>query len=159
MKNQILSQKDLVYLASMDNYAEGSREVDEFMNQIRSNIKRIFPDSYIDVDCQDPSKTKYAILEIQFALGKDKSQWDSGYILNDPLHHRIWINGINPDGSLQDKLQMRVAVGNRLYLDGGSRSIKLGFKNRSAAPKNIIKALDNYFHKMNSILKEHKDEL
>jgi hypothetical protein len=157
---QYIAEKDLNYLATVT--AEGV-SAEDFVTQIEDVIKKIFPKSFVQV--RYSTSLGHKSIFIQFALGKDKSEWANGIIQNDPLHHQIWIYGIKDDGTLMDKVKMEAHSGGRLILkendESGFRSkvVKIGFRSMTGTPEKILKGIGNYFTKAKKVFKEYQDRL
>lgn len=158
---QYISKKDLNYLASVE--AQVNTEAEEFAKKLEDSIKSIFPNSFVQVR-YNTGLGSHSIF-IRFAVGKDKSEWPNGIINNDPLHHHLWVYGVNKDGSLQDVMQTDISIGGSIILKGtdetGFRSpiVKIGFRKMKGSSDKIIQGLTKYFQKAKAVLKQYKDQV
>lgn len=155
-----MNPKEIVNMV-MAGYKVAELSIEEFAKQIEDKIKKIFPKSLVQVSVQK-SLGSPSIL-IQFALGKDRSEWANGIMMNDPLHHQIWIHDY--EKSLPDKLKTDLSVGGNIILkendESGfrSKSIKIGFRSAKGTPEKILRSIENYFKKAKSVIKEYKDRV
>ena len=146
------------------NEAKGDMTVDEFMSALESAIKKVFPKSFVHTRA---STNLGSSIALQFALGKDKSQWTNGIIQNDPLFHS-WMIGWNSftEGKfVKDKIEAELSVGGTLKVepDPGSfmafGSVKIGWRKKTAPPDKLIPYFTNYFKKVKKVLMDNLDRL
>jgi len=138
--------------------------VDEFVKELESTIKKIFPKSYIQVQA---STNLGSSIHLQFALGKNKSEWENGIIHNDPLHHK-WMIGWNSSTEghfIKDKIEAELLIGNSLSIKPEEGSymaqgrVKIGWRKKTAPPDKLIKYFGDYFKKVKKVLMDNKDKL
>jgi hypothetical protein len=138
--------------------------VDEFIKKLEDTVKRIFPKSFIQIYS---GKNLGSSITFKFALGKDKSEWNSGIIHNDPLFH-VWMIGwesFQDNGFTKDKIPAELSIGGSLavrpeegsYMAQGRA--KIGWRKKTATPDKMIQHFDGYFKKMKKVLKDNKDNL
>jgi hypothetical protein len=165
MKN-ILSSKELSYLASIDTISMEEIKAEEYIKQIENTINSIFPNSFIQVqiDKRFGGREKGSIF-IQFAIGKNSTEWE-GVIQNDVLHTQLWIHDcMDVNNILRDKIKLEMSIGNKIILKENdetghyNKSIKIGFRGATGTPEQILKVIKNYFIKAKSVLKEYKDRV
>lgn len=138
--------------------------VDEFIKGLESNIKKIFPKSFVKVQASGNLGTS---IFVTFALGKDKSEWVSGIIHNDPLHHQ-WMIGFNSfaeNAFIKDKIEAEISIGGSMKTKPEEGSFmafgraKIGWRKKTDTPEKIIVHFTNYFKKMKQVLMANKDKL
>jgi hypothetical protein len=138
--------------------------VDEFIKSLEGAVRKIFPKSFVQIYA---STNLGASITFKFALGKDKSEWANGIIQNDPLFH-TWMIGWNSftEGHfIKDKIEADLSVGGSLKIKPEEGSylafgrVKIGWRKKTATPDKIIQHFENYFKKMQQVLKSNKDKL
>jgi hypothetical protein len=138
--------------------------VDEFVKSLETEIKKIFPKSYIEVRA---STNLGASISLRFALGKDKSEWQNGIIQNDPLFHAFMIgwNSFTEGHFIKDKIEAELSVGGGLKVDPAAGShmaydrVKIGWRKKTAPPDKMVKAIGDYFKKVKQVLMSNKDRI
>jgi hypothetical protein len=140
-------------------------KAEEYIKQIENVIKSIFPNSFIQVQIDKRINGKDSIF-IQFAIGKDSTEWDHGIIRNDVLHTQLWLHDcINLDGTMKNMFKLELSTGNTILLAENDETgyktkiIKIGFRGVIGDPEKILKAIKNHFIKAKSVLKEYKDRV
>jgi hypothetical protein len=130
--------------------------IDEMENEIKGIILKHFPKSYVN--------TKYSTnlgksIDINFTLGKNKSEWKNGIELNDPLRHVIIIlfkNSGNYDIEIVNG-SMTVIPDNKYMAYG---RVKTGFRNKSNIGFGEVKSiLDKSFKNLKKIIKDNEDKI
>ncbi len=126
----------------------------ELITNLKTAFETQFPESYIDV-----CTTKLIGLHIwiEFALGKDKSEWNHGIIRNDAFHGRFIIE-INDDGTLPEKLETELSIGGNITTKRFDR-IKTGYRKIKGNPTQVSTKFEKYFKKAKGILVENRNEL
>ena len=66
----------------------------DFASTLENKIRKIFPKSGVKVEY---STNLYASITVHFTLGKDRSEYQSGIVHNDPVHTMITIDGDKKD--------------------------------------------------------------
>jgi hypothetical protein len=121
---------------------------------IEKTIRKHFPNSYISITGSSLGPNES--IGVDFAIGKDKSEWSNGIIQNDPAWMTFWIHDAfdRKTGEL---------IGTGLTLEsstaGGYRDWKRGIKEKCGwrdikkpSPLSaIVKALDKYFGKLKEV--------
>jgi hypothetical protein len=138
--------------------------VDEFMKALDSEIRKIFPKSFIRISA---STNLGASIWLVFALGKDKSEFTNGIIENDPLLHKIMIgwNSFAEGHFIKDKIVAELSQGGSLTVDPapGSRyfydRVKIGWRKKTATPEKMVKSIGDYFRKMKKVTKDNWDRV
>jgi hypothetical protein len=132
-------------------------EIDAMLNSIKDNILTLFPDSYVSVG---HSRRMAHSGHIIFALGKDKSEWENGYIDNDPAHHKfyLWLE--------DEKIEVKLQVGGGLYVKPAEGSymaldrVKCNWRNMKIANHGaIIKNVTAYFANLKDIIASNLDNM
>lgn len=138
--------------------------VSEFIKNLESAVKKIFPKSFIQIYS---GKNLGSSITFKFALGKDKSEWNNGIIHNDPLFH-TWMIGwesFQDDGFTKDKIPAELSVGGSLAIKPEEGSYmaqgraKIGWRKKTAPPDKIIQHFISYFKKMKKVLNDNKDNI
>lgn len=131
-------------------------EADALAADIEAAIKKSFPKSYVTSRFDNRLGSS---IGIRFALGKDKSEWSNGIIHNDPLHTIMMVgfDQMTPEGKLGDKLTAEMSVGGSMWT--GDERIKIGFRKKTGAPKQIAPYIGKYFEKAKKVYLENKDKL
>ena len=138
--------------------------VDEFVKNLESAIKKIFPKSFIQVYADTNLGSS---ITFKFALGKDRSEWTNGIIQNDALFHVFMIgwNSFKEGTFIKDKIVADLSVGGSLKVSPseGSRyafeKIKIGWRKKTATPEKMISSMADYFKKVKDVLMKNKDRL
>jgi hypothetical protein len=165
-RNSSLDKSDKIQEAyeKMLNEAGQKMTVDEFVKNLESTIKKIFPKSYINAKA---STNLGASIHLTFAFGKDKSEWGNGIIENDLLFHRFMIgwNSFTEGHFIRDKIEAELSVGGGLKVepDEGSHMafgrVKIGWRKKTAPPDKILTHFSNYFKKARKVLTDNKDRI
>lgn len=152
------------YLNENTTINESEMSVDDFTKNLESAIKKVFPKSHVAARA---STNLGSSIHLQFALGKDKSEWQNGIIQNDPLFHS-WMIGWNAfaDGKFtKDKIVAELSTGGTLKTnpEPGTHyalgSKKIGWRKKTATPEKMIKGMQDYFKKVKKVAKENKDNM
>ncbi len=127
-------------------------------------MKKYFPNSFIQanfIGSISPSIT------MRFAMGK-KNEWNSGIIQNDPLFHVWHIFDLYED-KIPAKIKIDLSTGGTIGIfnwtdDNGVehngpghdfRFPKIGWRNKTGTPEQVLKHFDNYFKKMKLAVKKY----
>lgn len=144
---------------------EAVTNVDDFVLQLDSAIRKIFPKSYIEVR---KSTSLGKSISVRFTLGKDKSEWTNGIIQNDVLFSSWMVgwNSFDDEGNfIKDKIEADISTGGSLKIVPGEGSrmafdrAKIGWRKKTASPDKIIQHFANYFKKAKKVLKDNKDKI
>ena len=138
--------------------------VDEFVSKLESEIKKVFPNSFIRAYA---STSLGASIHLTFALGNGKSEWPNGIIQNDVLHHSFMIgwNSFTEGHFIKDKIEADLSVGGSLKVEPEKGSymafgrVKTGWRKKTDTPEKIITYIGNYFKKVKQVLKNNKDRI
>jgi len=152
------------YLNENLSEAQGLMTVDEFISKLTAEIKKQFPKSFVAARA---STNLGSSIHLQFALGKDKSEWSNGIIQNDALFHSWMIgwNSFTEGHFIKDKIEAELSVGGGLKVnpDEGSYMafgrVKIGWRKKTASPDKLITYFGNYFKKVKKVLKDNVDRL
>jgi len=127
---------------------------DDLVMAIRDTITRIFPESYVRVKF---STNISPTIHIVFAFERDG--WPGGIIENDRAFHRIFVgNGeIGRDGTLPPKLKAELLVGGAVYGPNVTNKVRVGWRNRTGTPEQIVKHLTAYFDRLSGTIQSHPD--
>ncbi len=141
-----------------------SMTVDDFIKKLEGTIKKSFPTSHVVARA---SKNLGSSIFLQFALGKNKSEWQNGIIQNDPLFS-TWMIGWNAftDGYfIKDKIEAELSSGGSLTVNAeeGSHmaygSKKIGWRKKTAPHDKIIAYFGDYFKKVKKVAKDNKHNI
>lgn len=127
----------------------------ELAKAIEAKIKSHMPNSTVEVR-QEKSLGETAVY-LFFAVAGSKDQTVNKIWHNDISLTKAFVYGVNPDGSLKEKLEFDPAMGGSISTKAGS--IKVGLRKRKGTPDQIIKHVDSYFKKLAATLKANKDQL
>ena len=127
------------------------KTANEMMEAIREIIGKHLPGAVVGIKCE--KLVGRPCITLRFAL-KPREKQPSQIIENDRAYHIILIDGVNEAGELPEKMLARLAQGGLLFVNPapGSRwafdRVKLGWRNKTAAPEAIIRHFDRYFERM-----------
>lgn len=137
--------------------------VEDFATEIEKTFFSQFPDSSIHVSVgneQGSGKGKKYIT-IKYTLGK-KGEYPNNISMNDPFYSMISIFGMKDENFSSTKIKAELYTGGKVIVDTSttpSTSVKIGWRNKTATPVNIIKHLGNYFKKSKDVAKKYQDVL
>ena len=133
------------------------REVEIFASSIEAAIEGILPKSVVKVTVKD---NRYGnSIFIQFKLWK---QSPNNIAQNDPSYTQIWINNSHKeDGSLRPDMELEMSMGNKLRgYNAVTLEKRIGFRGvKSGDSKKVLRALTNYFKKLDAAAKKHQEAL
>lgn len=145
----------------------GEQQAKDAALEIERNIRKVFPNSHVDVGLVQ-SLGDYSI-DVEFALGKDSSEWDFAIMRNDPLLTQVTIEGdgdmgiLNKDGTLATNFKTDLISGGKILSRENegfrSKSIKVGFRSTKGNLKKMIDSLNSYFVKLKKVAKDNKDQI
>lgn len=133
------------------------REVEVYANSIAAAIEGILPQSVVKVTVKD-SRYGNSIF-IQFKLWK---QSPNKIPQNDPSYTHINIyNSHKEDGSLRTDMKLEMSMGNTLRgYNAVTLERKIGFRGvKSGDSVKVLRALTNYFKKLDAAAKKHQEAL
>ena len=121
---------------------KNSEELNKFMKKIEDGYKKIFLKSGIHVTNKQALGSS---ISIGLTLGKDKSEYASGIIQNDPFFQHIWIKP-DTNGELPEKMTV-TNQGGTMYVKSKNPylafdRIKFGWRKKSGTPDVILKHID-----------------
>jgi len=130
-------------------------DANDFATKLGNEIKSLFPKSKVISKVQNILGD---VIYVYFTLGADKDEYQNGIDMNDPALHKLIINGVDKDGKLSEKLELRIAQGGRIY-DKDHTSIKTGFTNKKGTPSQIFNHIVSGFKKTKDVLKQNIDKI
>ncbi len=127
----------------------------DLVDDIRGTISHIFPDSFVKVRFETSLSP---VIHIVFAFDQ-KDGWPNGIIENDRAFHRIFVgNGeIATDGTLPPRLKAELLTGGTVYGPNVTNRVRVGWRNRTGTPQQIVKHLSTYFGRLNGAIQSHPD--
>lgn len=141
--------------------------VADFSAELQSAVQKIFPKSYVSVKF---AKQFYASMTLYFALGANKSEYENGYIENDPAYTIISIDGVHEnditrDGQIVGPLSVKMLQGG-IYTkpEPGSFNalgrIRVDLRKTSGmTPEKTIAVIEKYFLRLKQVLKDNQDSM
>lgn len=156
---------------TMNNFLESNKNAKEYLNEDIGNIETVlhnlenifykyFPKSFVQAKFSVklmPSAT------VVIALGKDKSEWPSGYWENDPMDTRFWIYGMDKEGNYQNLslecsgISIMTVPPEGSYLAFGS--IKVPFRKGKGDQKSIERTFESAISKLHDAVKANADDI
>jgi hypothetical protein len=142
--------------------SKSSQETTELQAEIEKLFRANFPKAMYF------SKVSQALGDafISITLGVvPKGQHSSNIIDNDPAFHRLSIEGVNADGTLQPKLTVSAPRGGELLINPKPGShmafdgVKLGWKKKTGTKAQILNHLSKYFANMRKVVSENLDNI
>lgn len=135
--------------------AEDLATADGLVAAIEGAISSLFPESFIKVRFTTGLSP---VIHIVFAFTKEDG-WPSHIIENDRAFHRIFVgNGeIGSDGALPPKLKVEVLTGGTVYGPNVTNGVKVGWRNRTGTPQQVVRHIATYFGRLATVLQEHPD--
>lgn len=135
---------------------------EKLASEIKQGITKIFPDSYVNVGF---SANISPCVKIQFALGKDKSEWANGIFQNDPAKSAIFIHGFNRDGSVKN-LNMDGSYAGSFHVKSKNPhyafdvvKVPCRFPKSTVTPEQALKLTVGWFEKLKKSLQANRDNL
>lgn len=128
---------------------------ENLVEALRTTITGLFPESFVRVECSTRIATT---IHIVFAFAR-REGWSNGIIENDRAFHRIFVgNGeIERDGTLPARVKAELLTGGKVYGPNATNGVKVGWRNRTGTPDQIVKHLATYFAKLETAIREHPD--
>jgi len=85
---------------------------------------------------------------IQFTT-TGKKDWSNGIIHNDPSMTQLWIHdGTDADGVMLPKVKIEMTMGGSVYGPNASNRQKVGWRDRTGTPAQLLKHVTAYFDKL-----------
>lgn len=146
---------------------ENINNANDLAKELEKEILHIFPHSYVDAEF---SSHLYPSIILRFALGKDKHEWNHGYIENDPARMIINISAvresnIDKEGNILGPLEVTNDF-SRFYIKPPEGSylamgkIKIPFRKLTTDNLDkIIEYLKKYFMVLKKTLQENRENL
>jgi hypothetical protein len=125
--------------------------------EIMDTFYEVFPESA----CFASFSVKFKpSIKVSITLGKDKSEYPSNIINNDPLFTTFFIfDGVEEDGSLSDKLNVESNSANigRLKPDSPymAQSSLRYFRKFSGTPEKIVAGFEKMFIKIHTLIEDN----
>lgn len=128
---------------------------DDLVEAIRSTITQIFPESFVRVAF---TAKLSPVIHIVFAFDQEDG-WPNKIIENDRAFHRIFVgNGeIAKDGTLPPRLKAELLTGGTVYGPNVTNRVRVGWRNRTGTPEQIVKHIATYFGRLDGAIKSHPD--
>lgn len=128
---------------------------EELADALRTAITSIFPESFVRVSF---SAQLSPVIQIVFAFTQ-KDRWPNGIIENDRAFHRIFVgNGeIQRDGTVPQKVKAELLTGGKVYGPNVTNRARVGWRNRTGTPEQIIGHIEAYFTKLDKAIQGHQD--
>jgi len=139
--------------------------VEDFSKKLETSFENHFPRSAFAARF---STGLVASLLVTFTLGKDKSEYPSGYSDNDPMQHKIMIDGMDKIGNLGNSLSLTPLIAglNVKYQPDPKDSfpramtrLKAGLSKKTGTPEQIYVYLVKYFDKLQALVQENFDDI
>lgn len=115
--------------------------IDEYMNELKSIIKKHFPKSFMEIR---KMKLKDGLsISVKFGIGT-KGDWEGGRWENDPVGEMFFISGFNDDGTVKDTQSLDTHSAGTYRTEQGRNSIT--FKPlKNVAPDKVLSSIDKYY--------------
>ncbi len=128
---------------------------DDLVGAIKGTITQLFPDSFVGVKF---GTNLSPVIHIVFAFDREDG-WPNKIIENDRAFHRIFVgNGeIAKDGTLPPKLKAELLTGGTVYGPNVTNRVRVGWRNRTGTPEQVVKHLATYFDRLNGAIQSHPD--
>ena len=128
---------------------------DDLAAALETTITEIFPESFVKVAF---STNLCSTVRIVFALAR-RDGWPNGIIENDRAFHRIFVgNGeIGADGTLPAKVGAELLTGGTVRGPHVTNTVKVGWRNRTGTPEQIVRHFAAYFARLATAVREHPD--
>lgn len=130
---------------------------------LESSFKAKFPKSYFSSHLRSSLGSTGLLIDLMICGSPDECP--NKINLNDPMFHRITINGFDKAGNVVGPLTLSKAIGGTLSLTaapGSGLAIdskKLGFASKTGTAEEIAKHLDKYFEKAKLVLMKNLDSI
>lgn len=129
----------------------------DMIAELEDTYYGVFPDSYINVDVSNLMRNDPAIF-IKTGLGKDKSEFQNGYLENDPCHHLFSIEGI-----FSERAVLEIVIGGRIttkpepgsYMALGK--VKVPFRKVTGGFTKIVQGFEKYLESLRSTIIDNVD--
>ena len=130
--------------------------VDDLVAALDGAISSIFPVSHVSVSFADRIAPS---IHIVFAFGTD---WPHGIIENDRAFHSIMISLGRPgtvaaDSPAPSRVQVGLLTGGTVYGPNVSNRVKVGWRNRTGTPEQVVRHIAAYFTKLKTAVENHPD--
>lgn len=153
--------KKFIEISSINEVVKDSLDMRKELEKV---FKKNFPKSWYqigDTNLKNPNSTKKDI-SIRYTIGA-KSDWANGILQNDPFFTtmHVW-DMVDGEDFSKTKLKMEMGTGNRTSVDATTTPsivVKIGWRNKTATPDNLLKHFDNYLKKTKEVAKKHLDTL
>lgn len=128
---------------------------DDLVAAIEGAIAKIFPESFVRVRF---TAELSPVIHIMFAFTQQDG-WPNRIIENDRAFHRIFVgNGeIAADGTVPPRLRTELLTGGTVYGPNVTNGVRVGWRNRTGTPQQIVKHIATYFGRLATVLREHPD--
>ena len=125
-------------------------DVKRFMDAIEASARRAFPDGTFKWKGSRSlaSSRKPNAIYIQMTT---TDTWANGIRENDPSYSTWWIHEAYTDEGLLPVLTIEMSQGGKVYAPGFGSGTKVGWRNRTGTPAQIISHMQTYFARLKTI--------
>lgn len=128
-------------------------EVKQFLSDMERVFRKHFPQGFFSAN----ASTKFNHNSISVTTATlPKGMQSNGIIQNDPSYNIFMMHDSYGDKGLAPKIKIELIQGGSYYGPNFSNPTKIGWRNGTTTPRNILRKLDQYFAKTKMIAKEYE---
>jgi len=145
-------RKHLLPLVSEKTAAEEvPLDVQDFLLRIERTVKRYFPRGHFGIRAAKGLANSYDIYMVTATLPKGKQP--NGIMQNDPSFNTFWMFGAyTPERGMNPKIKVEMSQGGKLYSPNAFKAQKIGWRDKTGTPAQIIAHFDRYYATLASMV-------
>lgn len=128
-------------------------EVTKFLSDMERVFRRHFPQGFFSADAS--RKFNHNSISLTTAT-LPRGKQSNGILQNDPSYNIFMMHDSYDENGLAPKIKIELIQGGRYYGPNFSNPTKIGWRNGTTSPNNILKKLDQYFAKTKMIAKVYE---
>lgn len=157
-----LKEADVYSITDFSKAENPSGEAQALAASVRKEIEKHMPPGVV-LKCEVVRYLGRKSIHVTTALEKDLSKVANRIRDNDRALQTFYIDGVNDDDTLKDKLTATISRGDSLTVKPEPGSyyafghVKFGWRKKSGTPDQIVKHFGNYFKKVKKVIQDNKD--
>lgn len=157
-----LKEADVYSITDFSKAENPSGDAQALAARIRKEIEKHMPPGAV-LKCEVVRYLGRKSIHVTTALEKDLSKVANRIRDNDRALQTFYVDGVNDDDTLKDKLTATISRGGSLTVKPEPGSyyafghVKFGWRKKSGTPDQIVKHFGDYFKKVKKVIQDNKD--
>jgi hypothetical protein len=150
--HELVTEARTLFEEALEETKDAPPDVQGFMNALKETVTKHFPKGYFRINAQR-GKQLY-MRTATLPAGKQSN----AIIENDPAYQTYWFWNAFTAAGLKPKIRVEMSQGGRLYGPNMSDPKKIGWRNKTGTPDQVIKHFDKYYAKLKKMVRENVQE-